>query len=43
MCKGSFKDHLKDLDTVLEKLETPGLKFNATKQKIAAHALKYLG
>ena len=29
--KRTFEDHLQDLDTVLEKLETAGLKINATK------------
>ena len=41
--KGSFKDHLKDLDTVLENLETIGLKINATKSNVAARELEYLG
>ena len=41
--KGSFKDHLNHLDTVLEKLETAGLKINATKLCFAAHELEYLG
>ena len=42
--KGSFfEDHLRDLDTVLEKLETAGLKINATKSNLAAHELEYLG
>ena len=41
--KGSFKDHLQDLDTVLEKLETAGLKINATKSNFATHELEYLG
>ena len=41
--KGSFEDHLQDLDKVLEKLETAGLKINANKSKFAAHELEYLG
>ena len=41
--KGSFKDHLTHLDTVLEKLETAGLKINATKSCFATHELEYLG
>ena len=41
--KGSFEDHLKHLDTVLEKLEKVGLKINATKSCFAAHELEYLG
>ena len=43
MTKGSLEDHLQDLDKVLEKLETAGLKINATKSNFAAHELKYLG
>ena len=41
--KRSFKDHLKNLDTVLEKFETAGIKINATKSNFAAHKLEYLG
>ena len=41
--KGSFKDHLWDLDTVLDKIEMAGLKINATKLNFAAHELEYLG
>ena len=41
--KGSFEDHLKHLDTVLERLETAGLKINATKSCFTAHELEYLG
>ena len=41
--KGSFEEHLKQLDTVLEKLETAGLKINASKSCFAAHELEYLG
>ena len=41
--KGSFEEHLKHLDTVLEKLETEGFKINATKLCLVAHELKYLG
>ena len=41
--KGSFEDHLRDLDTVLENLETEGLKINATKSNFATHKLEYLG
>ena len=41
--KRSFKEHLKQLDTVLEKLETAGLKINAPKSCFAAHELEYLG
>ena len=43
MNNGSFKDHLRDLDTVLEKLETAGLKINATKSNFTFHELEYLG
>ena len=43
MTKGSFKEHLKHLDKVLEKLEEAGLKINATKLCFAAHELEYLG
>ena len=43
MTKGSFEDHLRDLDKVLEKVETSGLKINATKSNFAAHELEYLG
>ena len=43
MTKRSFEDHLRDLDTVLEMLETAGLKINATKSNFAAHELKYIG
>ena len=41
--KGSFEDYLRDLDTFLEKIETAGLKINATKSNFAAHELEYLG
>ena len=41
--KGSFQEHLNHLDTVLEKLETAGLKINTTKLYFTAHELKYLG
>ena len=41
--KGSFEEHLNHLDTVLEKLETSGLKINATKFCFAAHELEYPG
>ena len=41
--KGSFEEHLKQLDTVLEKLETAGLKINASKSCLIAHELEYLG
>ena len=41
--KGSFEEHLKQLDTVLEKLETAGLKINASKSCFAAHELEHLG
>ena len=41
--KGSFEDYLRDLDTFLEKIETAGLKINATKSNVAAHELEYLG
>ena len=40
VAKGSFEDHLQDLDTVLEKLETAGLKITATK---STHKLEYWG
>ena len=35
--KGLFKEYLKHLDMVLEKIETEGLKINATKLYFAAH------
>ena len=38
--KGSFEEHLKQLNTVLEKLETAGLKINASKSCFAAHELE---
>ena len=41
--KGSFREHFKNLDTVLENLETAGLKINATKLCFTAHELEYLG
>ena len=41
--KGTFDEHLKQLDTVLEKLEMAGLKINATKSCFSAHELEYLG
>ena len=43
MTKGSFKEYLINLDTVLEKLGTAGLKINATNSCFAAHELEYLG
>ena len=41
--KGSFENHLQDLNTVLGKLETEGLKINATTSIFSAHELEYLG
>ena len=41
--KGSFDDHLIQLEMVLEKLEEAGLKINASKSCFAAHKLEYLG
>ena len=41
--EGSFKEHLKHVDTVLEKLETEGLRIKATKSCFTAHELEYLG
>ena len=41
--KGSFKEHLNRLDTVLQKLVTSGLKIIAIKFCFAAHKLEYLG
>ena len=41
--KGSFEYHSNHLDTVIEKLETAGLKINATQLCFAAHKLEYLG
>ena len=41
--KGSFEEHLKHLDNVLEKIERAGLKINANKLCFAAHELEYLG
>ena len=43
MTKGSFKEDLKHIDTVIENLETAGLKIYATKSCFAAHELEYLG
>ena len=41
--KGSFEEHLKHLDMVLEKLEMAGLKINACKSCFVADELEYLG
>ena len=41
--KWSFEEHLNHLDTVLENLETEGLKINAFKLHFAAHRFEYLG
>ena len=41
--KWSFEEHLRDLDTVPEKIELAGLKINVTKSNFAAHELEYLG
>ena len=41
--KGSFKEHLKHLDTVLENFEMACSKINATKSCFTPHELEYLG
>ena len=41
--KESFKEHLKQLDTVLENPGTTGLKRNTAKLCVAAHKLEDLG
>ena len=41
--KGSFKDHLKKIYQVLNKLETVGLKINTSKSFFAQEELEYLG
>ena len=41
--KGTFEEHLKHLDTVLEKIEMAGLKINAAKLCFVVHELEYLG
>ena len=41
--KESFEENLKQLDKVLEKIETAGLKINAIKSCFVAHELEYLG
>ena len=41
--KWSFKERLNHLDIVLEKLETAGLKINATKSCFAVREFEYLG
>ena len=41
--KGSFKEHLKYLNRVLEKLEMADLKINATKLCFIAHNLESVG
>ena len=43
IAKGSFEEHLNQLDTVLEKLKMSGLKINASKSCFATHELEYLG
>jgi Reverse transcriptase (RNA-dependent DNA polymerase) len=40
---GSFEDHLKKLDSVLERVETAGLKINAGKSFFCQAELEYLG
>ena len=41
--KGSFEDHLSKLDEVLNKLQSAGLKVNATKSSFVQKELEYLG
>ena len=41
--KGSFKEHLDHLEQVLTRLQTAGLKINATKSTFCSSELKYLG
>ena len=41
--KGSYKEHLKDLEEVFRQLQAAGLKVNAKKPFFAQGALEYLG
>ena len=43
LTKETYKDHLKSLEIVLERLSKAGLKVNATKSFFARHELAYLG
>jgi hypothetical protein len=43
LTKGSFEDHLKDLEVVLQRLRDAGLKCNAPKCSFAKQELEYLG
>ena len=43
LTKETYKDHLKSLEIVLERLSKAGLKVNATKSFFARHELEYLG
>ena len=43
IAKGSFEEHLKQLNMVLEKIEIEGLKMKVSKSCFAAHKLEYLG
>ena len=41
--KGTFDDHLEKLERIFERLESAGLKVNATKSFFARGELEYLG
>jgi hypothetical protein len=43
LTKGSFEDHLQDLEVVLERLQKAGLKCNAPKCSFAKKEMEYLG
>ncbi len=41
--KGSWIDHLEQLETVLQRLKEKGLRINARKSSFGKHELEYLG
>jgi Reverse transcriptase (RNA-dependent DNA polymerase) len=41
--KGTYEDHLADVDKVLQRLKDAGLKVNANKSAFAQAQLEYLG
>jgi len=43
LTKGSFSDHLKKVELVLQRLQKAGLKVNVTKSFFARSQLEYLG
>ena len=43
LTKGTFKDHLKQVQEVLKRLQTAGLKVNANKSSFGVHEVEYLG